>query len=219
MKLQEVSGKNRQSIGGFTLIELLVVIAIIAILAAILFPVFSQAREKARQATCTSNLKQIGMAFNMYIQDNDDAIPTVNGCAWSLWSGQISPYVNSPKVFECPTARSEGNIRTIATVAGNQHIPYGYNFENPNSGQQWPQQWIAQISSPATTLIVCDSYGVTTSGSLGQKSYCVTTHSATRSVASRHNGGANVLFFDWHVKWYKTSFLNAPASRAMWIRN
>src|SRR5947208_17195588 len=63
---------------GFTLIELLVVIAIIAILAAILFPVFAQAREKARQASCTSNLKQIGLAFRMYIQDYDERTPQNN---------------------------------------------------------------------------------------------------------------------------------------------
>jgi prepilin-type N-terminal cleavage/methylation domain-containing protein len=61
--------------GGFTLIELLVVIAIIAILAAILFPVFAQAREKARQTTCVSNLKQIGTAFMMYVQDYDETYP------------------------------------------------------------------------------------------------------------------------------------------------
>src|SRR5262245_11847086 len=69
--------RNRR--GGFTLIELLVVIAIIAILAAILFPVFAQAREKARQTTCTSNLKQMGNAMLMYVQDYDETFPFVNG--------------------------------------------------------------------------------------------------------------------------------------------
>lgn len=75
---------------GFTLIELLVVIAIIAILAAILFPVFAQAREKARQATCQSNLKQIALAFNMYVQDYDERMPpwTANACATNLVNGQ-----------------------------------------------------------------------------------------------------------------------------------
>ena len=68
---------RRPRAGGFTLIELLIVIAIIAILAAILFPVFAQAREKARQTSCVSNLRQLGMAMMMYVQDNDDTYPWV----------------------------------------------------------------------------------------------------------------------------------------------
>src|SRR5262245_2413112 len=107
---------------GFTLIELLVVIAIIAILAAILFPVFAQARERARSATCTSNLKQIGNAFLMYLQDYDGSAPTNCGRApqvpgaddgtdkyliSSAWPGWISnvlrPYEKSPDIYFCPS--------------------------------------------------------------------------------------------------------------------
>jgi prepilin-type N-terminal cleavage/methylation domain-containing protein/prepilin-type processing-associated H-X9-DG protein len=97
---------------GFTLIELLVVIAIIAILAAILFPVFAQAREKARQSGCLSNLKQIGTALMMYTQDNDEAYPcnwfgslwpTVpNGRAYK-WMDAVFPYVKNEHVFTCPS--------------------------------------------------------------------------------------------------------------------
>jgi prepilin-type N-terminal cleavage/methylation domain-containing protein/prepilin-type processing-associated H-X9-DG protein len=90
----------------FTLIELLVVIAIIAILAAILFPVFAQAREKARQATCASNLKQLGFAVNMYQQDYDSTYPNYQcRCGW-LWTTQIHPYVKNDGVFKCPSARN-----------------------------------------------------------------------------------------------------------------
>jgi len=88
--------KTRKS--GFTLIELLVVIAIIAILAAILFPVFAKAREKARQTTCTSNEKQLGLAFAQYNQDYDENYPvgiTTNGHPGSAWAGRIYPYVKS----------------------------------------------------------------------------------------------------------------------------
>src|SRR5687767_7475687 len=96
---------------GFTLIELLVVIAILAILAAILFPVFAQAREKSRQASCFSNLKQIGLAYHMYAQDHDEAIvPGANHNAryketdprcW--WYGLLEPYVKNEGVFRCPS--------------------------------------------------------------------------------------------------------------------
>lgn len=95
---------------GFTLIELLVVIAIIAILAAILFPVFAQAREKARQITCVSNMKQLGLATIMYTQDNDEYFPAAydgDATIWSSgptshWEQKILPYIKSNGVFACP---------------------------------------------------------------------------------------------------------------------
>src|ERR1700733_14163574 len=87
---------------GFTLIELLVVIAIIAILAAILFPVFAQAREKARQTSCASNLKQLGLAYVQYVQDYDELMPSaISGSSWEGWAGLIYPYVKSTGVYSC----------------------------------------------------------------------------------------------------------------------
>src|SRR5437899_10855345 len=107
----------RSSRGGFTLIALLVVIAIIAILAAMLFPVFAKAREKARQATCTSNLNQLGKAMFMYVQDYDETFPYVPGVNAAVsptvqWGGStwvyndiyvlMQPYVKNFNVFYCP---------------------------------------------------------------------------------------------------------------------
>jgi prepilin-type N-terminal cleavage/methylation domain-containing protein/prepilin-type processing-associated H-X9-DG protein len=109
--------RHRRSHGAFTLIELLVVIAIIAILAAILFPVFAQAREKARQSGCLSNLKQIGTALMMYTQDYDEAYPcNWYGGLWPTtpdgkqykWMDAVYPYVKNEQVFTCP---SDGSSR------------------------------------------------------------------------------------------------------------
>ncbi len=107
-------GKNKKH--GFTLIELLVVIAIIAILAAILFPVFSRARENARRASCVSNAKQMGLGFMQYAQDNDEKFPIVQlslSDSERVWDNAIYPYVKSDQVYICPSAFSE-NTRSFA---------------------------------------------------------------------------------------------------------
>src|SRR5580700_9494091 len=91
-----------QSRSGFTLIELLVVIAIIAILAAILFPVFAKVREKARQITCLSNEKQMGLGIMEYAEDNDEYIPEVFTPGNVPWWQAIDPYMKSQQVYVCP---------------------------------------------------------------------------------------------------------------------
>lgn len=99
------SRTNTRRSSAFTLIELLVVIAIIAILAAILFPVFAQAREKARQSSCSSNLKQIGMAILQYTQDYDETYPRGAESNFQFaWAGRIEPYCKSIDIFRCPSS-------------------------------------------------------------------------------------------------------------------
>jgi prepilin-type N-terminal cleavage/methylation domain-containing protein/prepilin-type processing-associated H-X9-DG protein len=130
---------------GFTLIELLVVIAIIAILAAILFPVFAQAREKARQSTCLSNLKQIGLAHQMYWQDYDETTVT----SWSLgfpgeFSWYVQPYMKNLKIMFCPSFRA--SAQAYGSTCNANYLPGG--VDNPtgepemwgygyNTGHQW----------------------------------------------------------------------------------
>src|SRR5690349_5665606 len=102
--------ETRRNRGGFTLIELLVVIAIIAILAAILFPVFAQAREKARQASSGSNVRQLGLAIRMYIQDNDERFPFGGWQpapplgATNDWQNSVAPYIKNKGIYYCPSS-------------------------------------------------------------------------------------------------------------------
>jgi len=129
---------------GFTLIELLVVVAIIALLAAILFPVFGSVRDKARQTSCLSNTKQIAIGLHMYIQDYDELLPVwsfVNpaGTTSYSWEWALFPYIKSRQVYVCPSAthmNSSTDARCDPTYAnitgGNTSLggtgSYGYNY-------------------------------------------------------------------------------------------
>jgi len=112
---------------GFTLIELLVVIAIIAILAAILFPVFAKVREKARQTSCASNMRQLGLGVLQYIQDYDEKFPAVWDNRSNIgagekdinWAQEIYPYVNSIQVYVCPSNTSAAAVVTSGHYLGN----------------------------------------------------------------------------------------------------
>ena len=108
---------------GFTLIELLVVIAIIAILAAILFPVFAKAREKARQSSCSSNLKQLSLAVLQYVQDYDEMLPDAECNGYydgRVWIISNIPYIKNQQIFRCP---SESSYNTVAP--GNDLCAWG----------------------------------------------------------------------------------------------
>jgi prepilin-type N-terminal cleavage/methylation domain-containing protein/prepilin-type processing-associated H-X9-DG protein len=148
--MKQRSTVTRGPLAAFTLIELLVVIAIIAILAAILFPVFAQAREKARAASCLSNQKQMGLAVMQYVQDYDETLPlAVIGDMWNRshpkWSDLIYPYVKSVQVYNCPSDPMDGTSSQDtrpyvyppadrATVGRDQFGSYLYNFYNRFAG-------------------------------------------------------------------------------------
>ncbi|MEO7714630.1 MAG: DUF1559 domain-containing protein [Capsulimonas sp.] len=139
---------------GFTLIELLVVIAIIAILAAILFPVFAKAREKARQTSCASNERQVGLAIIQYVQDNDEKFPagfgsTQNGQGWA---GSVMPYAKSTQLFKCPDDSTSINNTNNLFVP----ISYAMNFNMRGNG---PSGSLASLNAPASTVLLFEVSG------------------------------------------------------------
>ena len=139
---------------GFTLIELLVVIAIIAILAAILFPVFSRAREKARQTSCASNMKQLGLAVMMYAQDYDETLPIpFSGLGWwtGTWKERIFPYVKNIQVYACPSAPPNVNPGQGGSPGTG---PYGVNAYIGQDAMGTEIGWarLTQIEQPAQTI-------------------------------------------------------------------
>lgn len=142
---------------GFTLIELLVVIAIIAILAAILFPVFAQAKEQAKKTACLSNMKQIGLAAMMYVNDSDGVYPVNNwtfGLNWQGcqvgWKALLQPYIKNVDIFRCPSAPQNlnGALTTIpgpgGTVDGSVVVPWGQIGAN---------EWIVSSVTPTVPIV------------------------------------------------------------------
>jgi prepilin-type N-terminal cleavage/methylation domain-containing protein/prepilin-type processing-associated H-X9-DG protein len=142
---------------GFTLIELLVVIAIIAILAAILFPVFAQAREKARAISCLSNLKQIGVAVTMYTQDFDETEPNAYN-KWGTmagWACEVFPYVKSVGAFACPDDTNIGNqsVGEVKSTSFGINTNFGVN-PWPNPATVPMGITLSKFSAPASTVML-----------------------------------------------------------------
>ena len=205
---------------GFTLIELLVVIAIIAILAAILFPVFAKARENARKANCQSNLKQLGTAAMMYVQDYDETYFSANNAPLSytlpngavsgstnmLWMYQMYPYVKNWQAFNCPSSSTKWVPDAYSSSLG-----YGFN------DTYIARQSMAALQVPAETILftACTYY---------LADWDTNAADNHRYPNVMHNDGADVAFADGHVKWYRKEMLGyydtteyaAPPTPNLW---
>ena len=164
--------RSRKLTPAFTLIELLVVIAIIAILAAILFPVFAQAREKARSIACLSNTKQMGTATQMYVQDYDEQLFFRTNYATSIsrtggfvptgdltdynaerWWNAAMPYIKNAQVFTCP---SDANPALSVDMNNNKTIKRSYIAIRAAEGLR-----LSQIEFPVETIVICDKWDKT----------------------------------------------------------
>jgi prepilin-type N-terminal cleavage/methylation domain-containing protein/prepilin-type processing-associated H-X9-DG protein len=194
--------------GGFTLIELLVVIAIIAILAAILFPVFAQAREKARQTSCLSNMRQLGIALDMYSQDYDErlfffghnvdhsranTVVPIGANAANRWWNQILPYTKNDKdLIVCPSDSgrtpnsADGKPRSYIANRAAEHLP------------------LSAVDYPADVIVVTEKVDKADDSWFEPPKNLWEVKASLGSpvlAMTRHSGGVNCMFFDGHSKW------------------
>ena len=211
-----------RSLQAFTLIELLVVIAIVAILAALIFPVFSGVRENARRAACASNLRQLGLAFSQYTEDNDERLPSStdggNGGAgitggWMYFrtfqqppasktfdpaQGSIYSYVRTSQVYLCP---DDG----AGQGAGDSYAVNSCTTDS-SGNQPNPGKLLAVFDAPASLALMTEEAfdsGFFLNSNTSTDDGILWYTSPNNTLSKRHKGGSNLVFLDGHVHWYR----------------
>jgi prepilin-type N-terminal cleavage/methylation domain-containing protein/prepilin-type processing-associated H-X9-DG protein len=215
---------RRQARRGFTLIELLVVIAIIAILAAILFPVFAQAREKARQVSCLSNCRQLGTATMMYVQDYDELF-FIGSWGHRHWLFLLQPYIKGypanfrlarSNIYACPSDRDGiqfiSNPAQITPQPAGQwglvldpmgRYPYWASYAiNEHVTDEWPA--LASYDAPADTFLYLENNDSDVEGD----ELSDASRASCTEIRFEHAGGLNIVYVDGHVKWSKAVIRN-----------
>ena len=209
----------------FTLIELLVVIAIIAILAAILFPVFAQAREKARSISCLSNNRQIGTAFTMYYDDYDGRLPLTVHQGEGTWVKQAQPYIKNTQIYHCPDDKSANWTIPLPNTTATRKSSYYLNayLAGAETGK-YPT--LSSVNAPASVVFVGESADNATSDhfhpmcwdtpndpdyGICQFGWNATKKETTEIAVHRHTDGSNFVYLDGHAKWQKFA--------ALWFRD
>lgn len=174
---------------GFTLVEMLIVLALIGVLAGLSFPVFSRVREKGRRTTCQSNLKQIGLAVQQYVQDNNGRYPTLaslQATDIARWNVPIRSYLKSEAVFRCPSRQKPLPLYPATD--------YGYNWLTLNGTQE------ASIVFPIHVPLNDEGGGSSYDG--GPDTDVIDTSFAGPIwQPALHSGGANFSYIDGHIKW------------------
>jgi len=200
----------------FTLIELLVVIAVIAILAALLLPALKGAKEQARKASCTNNMKQLGLAYNMYIGDHGDYFPTFGATGYAGYAMLGRYFSNNKQVLLCPSDPTPG-----------KQISYMVNENLIDPDQEWPQGAavrLASVRKPTQVVLLLELHAPS-SNYVSSEAWTVHVLDAWMHAANfrydlqlysawwkAHQGGSNMLFCDGSVRWYNgTKLIGTPS--------